>query len=234
MPVYDRSSAVDIKIIDQWDNGFGWLAHPEEEGKRASHAVTGEDGIWVIDPVDAPGLDGHLAELGEVTGVAVLCSYHTRDAERIATRHDVPVYIPRWMDRVANRVDAPISRYDTAFGNSEFEIYRFEPLSLWQEAIVYYEADGTLIVPDLIGSGPGYTVGNERIGFVLSNRLLPPRDRLGDLDPERILLGHGEGVLEDAGAALDTALSGARKRFPRALVTQLGTNLRLLIAAMND
>ncbi|MFB6297218.1 MAG: hypothetical protein ABEH56_01725, partial [Salinirussus sp.] len=76
--------------------------------------------------------------------------------------------------------------------------------------------------------------GNERVGLVLSHRLFPPRDRLGDLDPERILFGHGEGVFADAGAALDTALSGARKRFPRALVTQLGTNLRLLIAAMNE
>lgn len=234
MSVYDRSSATDIQIIDRWDNGFGWLAHPEEEGRRAGHAMSGEDGVWVIDPVDAPGLDGLLEELGEVTGVTVLCSYHTRDADIIANRHDVPVYIPRWMNRVAERVDAPIEQYDAAFGNSGFEIYRFEPLSLWQEAIVYREADGTLIVPDLIGSSSGYTVGNERVGLVLSHRLFPPRDRLGDLKPERILFGHGEGVLEDAGTALDNALSGARKRFPRALVTQLGTNLRLLIAAMKD
>ena len=46
--------------------------------------------------------------------------------------------------------------------------------------------------------------------------------------------GHAEGIFEDVETALDTALSGARKRFPRALVTQLGTNLRLLFAAMRD
>lgn len=234
MAAYNRSSATDIHIIDRWDNGFGWLAHPDEEGKRASHAISGEDGVWVIDPVDAPGLDGYLEELGEVIGVTVLCSYHTRDAGSIANRHDVPVHIPRWMNRVAERVDAPIKRYDTTFGKSGFEIYRFEPLSLWQEAIVYRESDGTLIVPDMIGSGPGYTVGKERVGLVLSHRLFPPKDQLGNLEPERIFFGHGEGVLENAATALDTALSGARKRFPRALATQLGTNLRLLIAAMKN
>jgi hypothetical protein len=234
VPVYDRSSATEMQMIDRWDGGFGWLAHPEEEGRRASHAVRADDGVWVIDPVDAPGVDGRLEELGEVAGVAVLCSHHARDAETVANRHDVPVYVPRWMDRVTERVHAPIEEYDTALGDSGFEVYRFEPLSLWQEAIAYREADGTLVVPDLLASGPGYTVGSERVGVVLSHRLFPPRGALGDLNPERILFGHGEGVFEDASEALDDALEGARKRFPRALVTQLGTNLRLFGAAMNN
>ncbi|MDZ5810787.1 hypothetical protein U4E84_05420 [Halorubrum sp. AD140] len=234
MPVYDRSSASDVKVIDRWDDGFGWLAHPEEEGKRASHAVKADDGVWVIDPVDAPNIDELLDELGDVTGVAVLCSHHARDAGTVANRYGVPVYVPRWMNRVGERVDAPIEQYDSEFGDSGFEVYRFEPLSLWQEAIAYREADGTLIIPDLLASGPGYTVGSERVGVVLSHRLFPPRATLGDLEPERILFGHGEGVFVDATAALDTALSGARKRFLPALVTQLGTNLRLFIAAMND
>lgn len=234
MSVYDRSSATDFRIIDRWANGFGWIAHPTEEGLRASHAIKAEDGVWVIDPIDAPGIDGPLEELGKVVGVTVLCSYHARDAGTIANRHNVPVYLPRWMNRVAERVDAPIERYQTTFGDSGFEISRFDPLSLWQEAIAYREADGTLVIPDLLGSGPGYTVGSERVGVVLSHRLFPPTDALGDLEPERILFGHGEGILEDACEALDSALSGARRRFPRALITELGTNLRLLIGTMND
>jgi hypothetical protein len=224
MPAYERSSPDSYREIDHWDDGVGWLAHPDEEGRRASHAIRAEDGVWVIDPVDAPGIDGLLEELGEVAGVAVLCSHHARDAETVANRHDVPVYVPRWMDRVAERVHAPIEEYDTAFGGSGFEVYRFEPLSLWQEAIAYREADGTLVVPDLLASAPGYTVGSERVGVVLSHRLFPPRGTLGDLDPERILFGHGEGVFKDASEALDNALAGARKRFPRALVTQVGSH----------
>ena len=234
MPAYERSSANAIRIIDRWDDGFGWVAHPDETGQRASHAINGDDGVWVVDPVDAPGLDDHLAELGEVGGVAVLCSYHARDAEAVANRHDVSVHIPRWMNRIPEQVDAQIERYDTRLGESGFEIYRYEPLRLWQEAVAYRDTDGTLIIPDLLGSGPGYTVGDERVGVVLSHRLVPPRETLGDLTPERILFGHGEGVFADAGTALDTALSGARKRFPQALLTQFGTNLRLFAAAITD
>ncbi|TQQ81342.1 hypothetical protein EGH24_09500 [Halonotius terrestris] len=234
MPAYERTAASDLQLIDRWDDGFGWLSHPEETGQRASHAIRADDGVWVIDPVDAPGLDTHLEELGEVVGVAVFCSYHARDAEAIANRHDVPVYVPRWMDRIPEQVDAPIEQYDSVLGDSGFEIYRYEPLAQWQEAVAYRERDGTLVVPDLLGSSPGYTVGDERVGVVLSHRLFPPSETLGDLDPERILFGHGEGVFEDASAALETALSGARKRFPRALVTQFGTNLRLFAAAITD
>jgi hypothetical protein len=234
MPVYDRSPATDIEILHQWDGGCSWIAHPDEEGARASHAVAADDGVWVIDPVDAPDLDALLNELDEVAGVAVLCSHHARDAGAIATRHDVAVHIPHWMDRVADRVAAPIERYETTVGDSGFEITRVEPLSMWQEAIAYREADGTLIVPDLLGTGPGYTVGDERLGVVLSHRLFPPRETLGGLEPDRILFGHGEGVFDDASSALADALAGARKRFPRAIVTEFGTNVRLLTAAMND
>lgn len=84
------------------------------------------------------------------------------------------------------------------------------------------------------GLEPGYTVGDERLGVMLSHRLFPPRETLGGLEPDRILLGHGGGVFDDASSALADSLAGARKRFPRALVTQLGTNVRLLTAAVND
>lgn len=233
MPVYERSPATDIEI-HRWNGGCSWLAHPDEEGARASHAVTADDGVWVIDPVDAPGLDALLDDLDEVAGVAVLCSHHARDAGAIANRHDVAVHIPQWMDRVADRVDAPIERYESTFGESGFRITCVEPFSMWQEAIAHREADGTLIIPDLLGTGPGYTVAGERLGVVLSHRLFPPRETLGGLEPDRILLGHGGGVFDDASSALADALVGARKRFPRALVTQLGASIRLLTAAMND
>lgn len=234
MPVYERSPATDIEVLHRWDGGCSWLAHPNEEGARASHAVTADDGVWVIDPVDAPGMDAVLDDLGEVVGVAVLCSHHARDAGTIANRYDVSVHVPQWMERVADRVDARIERYESTFGESGFRITRIEPLSMWQEAIAYRESDGTLMIPDLLGTGPGYTVAGERLGVVLSHRLWPPRKTLSGLEPDRILLGHGEGVFDDASLALADALAGARKRFPRAIVTQFRTNIRLLTAAIND
>lgn len=210
------------------------MAHPNEDGERASHALKGNDGVWVIDPVDAPGVDELLNEFGDVAGVVVLSSHHARDAGTIAARHDVAVHIPRWMDRVTARVDAPIEHEETVLDDLGFDITRVEPLSLYQGAIAYRETDGTLIVPDLLSSGSAYPVSDERIGVMLGVRSFPPRSTFDGLEPERILFGHGEGVFEDATAALNDALDGARKRYPQALVGNLGTNLRLFIASMKD
>jgi hypothetical protein len=234
MPVYDRSPATELREIDRWSEGVGWLAHPTEDGKRASHAIKGDDGVWVIDPVDAPGIDALLDELGDVTGVAVLSSHHARDADTIATRHDVAVHIPRWMDRIAERVDAPIEREDGILESLGFDVTRVNPLSIYRGAIAYRDTDGTLIVPDLLSSGSAYPVGDERIGVMLGIRPFPPRSVFRGFEPERILFGHGEGVFENATAALNDALDGSRKRFPLALVRNFGMNLRLLKAAMLD
>lgn len=54
MPMYDRSQSDGFQVIDEWGTGVGWLAHPNEDGQRVSHAVVGDDGIWVFDPLDAP------------------------------------------------------------------------------------------------------------------------------------------------------------------------------------
>lgn len=231
MPAYDRSPSTTYREIDRWDDGVGWLAHPEEEGRRASHAVRGEDGVWVIDPVDTSGLDALLAEFGDVAGVAVLSDYHARDADVIATRHGVAVHVPRFLDRVPERIDAPIERVDGTLGESGIVIHRCRPVPGYQEAVAYRETDGTLYVPELLGTAPGYRVGTERVGVFLSHRLVPPRETLGELEPNRLLFGHGEGVFENPSTALQDALAGSRKRFPRAVVSHLGTNLRLVVSA---
>jgi hypothetical protein len=44
-------------------------------------------------------------------------------------------------------------------------------------------------------------------------RAVPPRSAL-DLAPRRVLTGHGPPVLDGATAALDDALTGARRRAP--------------------
>ena len=234
MTTYERGRSTGFKEIDRWSGGVGWIAYPEEEGKRASHTIVGEDGVWIIDPLDAPGIDELIAEYGDVKGVAVLSSYHSRDADQIANRHEVSVHIPQWMNRVPERVDAPIKRETEVLGGAGFETFHVEPLSMYQGAIAYREEDGTLIVPDLLSSGSSYPVGDERIGLMLGVRPFPPRDLFEGIEPERILFGHGEGVFQDAGEALDAALTGARKRFPRALAENLRTNIRLFMAAMKD
>ncbi|WP_423744157.1 hypothetical protein V5735_14470 (plasmid) [Haladaptatus sp. SPP-AMP-3] len=128
MPMYERGDADGIRVIDRWEDGIDWLAHPGEDGHRASHAVRGPDGdVWLFDPLNAPGVDELVAELGEVAGVAVFSNWHARDADSFARRHDVTVHLPRWMDRIAERVDAPVQRYGHEVGSSGFHVRRCSP-----------------------------------------------------------------------------------------------------------
>jgi hypothetical protein len=234
MPAYERGEATGVRVIDRWEGGVGWLAHPDEAGERASHALRADDGVWVVDPVDAPGVDDLLAEYGDVAGVAVLSSHHARDAGALATRHDVAVHVPAWVDRVAERVDAPVERFDDRLGTTGFAFTPVAPLGLYRGAVAYRERDGTLYVPDLLSSGSAYPVDGERVGLLLGLRPFPPRDVFAGMDPERLLFGHGAGIFEGAGGALDEALDGARVRLPRALVRNLGTNLRLFASTARD
>jgi hypothetical protein len=233
MSMYARSESIECRPIDRFDGGVGWLAHPEEGGQRASHAIRGDDGVWLIDPLDAPGVDDLLAEVGEVAGVAVLSAYHARDADIFAERYGV-VHVPRWMDRAAERIDAPVERFAWSLGDSGFAVQRYAPFPGWQEAIAYRESDRTLYVPDSLGTASLFTVGTERLGVYLLCRPFPPRSLLCDLEPERILVGHGEGIFEDATTALSDALDGARQRFPKALLASGWTQLRAGVAALGD
>jgi len=230
VPTYDRSEPTALRSIDLWDDGVGWIAHPEEDGRRASHAVRADDGgVWVFDPLDAPGVDELLADLGPVRGVVVCAGYHARDAEAVARRHDAPVYAHRSLGRVEEQVDVPIERFDDRLG--AFEATPLRPLYAWRETALYRERDGTLYVPDFLSSHPTFTAGDERVGMPSLSRLRPPTDHFGSLAPDRILFGHGEGILEDATSALDETLSGARRQFPRALVGLPG-ELRAMLGAV--
>jgi len=45
-----------------------------------------------------------------------LFEFHARDADVFAERYDVPVYLPTWMDRVAEKVEARMERYSSRPG----------------------------------------------------------------------------------------------------------------------
>ena len=206
------------------------MAHPEEEGGRSSHALRTDDGVWIIDPLDAPNVAERIASLGDVTGVAVLSCYHARDAERFARRHDVPVFVPTWMGRVGDLIDAPIERY-TFSPSPEFRVLPCRPFPAWQEAFWYHEPTETLVVPDSLGTIESFRVGDERLGLELFRRLQPPT-QLSGLDPERILVGHGPGLTTEAGSALREALDGARWTFPAAARENGVQSVRSILTAL--
>jgi hypothetical protein len=230
VPTYNRGSATELREVDRWDGGVGWVAHPGEGGGRVSHAVDAADGgVWVLDPLDAPGVDDLLADRGAVRGVVVGSEYHARDAGAVARRHDVAVHVHRSLDRAADRVDAPVERFAGRLG--EFDPIRLHPLFAWRETALYRPDDGTLYVPDFLSSHPKFRAGGERIGMPSLSRVTAPPDRLVGLDPARVLFGHGEGVFEDAAGALSASLTGARRRFPRAL-SNAPAELRAILGAL--
>ncbi|ELZ39429.1 hypothetical protein C472_03923 [Halorubrum tebenquichense DSM 14210] len=208
--------------IDRYDGGVGWIAYPDETMERASHAFavhneeSDEDDVWVVDPVDAPGVDDLLGELGTVAGVVIGLDRHVRDSDTLAARHDVPVYVPEWMTGVVEDLDpeVEVERFGSRLADTGFEAVRIRDSSVppWQEVGLF---DGeTLIVPESVGTGSYFRGDRERLGVHPMLRLTPPTSALSGLNPERVLVGHGVGVHERAAVALEDALSNSRSKAP--------------------
>ncbi len=98
--------------------------------RRTSHAVESDGGLWLIDPVDTSELDDLLSKYADPEGVVVLMDRHERDSEAIAARHDVPVYVPEWMDGVAEGIDATVERLGECL--AAFDSLRLVDNPLWR------------------------------------------------------------------------------------------------------
>lgn len=232
MSIFEREDSDGARVTVEYDGGLSWIAHPDEEGKRSSHAISTADGVWLIDPLDAPNVEERIAPLGDVAGVAVLSCWHARDAGLFARRHDVPVYIPEWLSRVESLVDPPVERY-TFSPAAEFRVLPCRPFPNWEEAFWYHSPSETLIVPESLGTIETFCVGDERIGLELFRRLQPPTELAG-LDPKRILVGHGPGITDHSGSALREAIDSARWTFPAALLENGAESVRSILAAMRS
>jgi hypothetical protein len=218
--------ATDARRIDRWDGGFGWIAHAEEEMQRASHALATDEGVWLIDPVDTPDLDDWLAEFGEVAGVVCLLERHTRDAAEVASRYDVPVYLPEPLSSARREIDAPVELFDEALPGTGYRTITLLDTPLWTEVALYDDGSATLVVPESLGTAPFFRAPGERLGVHPARRFVPPTPLRGFV-PERVLVGHGEGITEDAPDALRTALSGSRRNAPKLYTTTLRNYLPL-------
>ena len=203
-------AASEWEAIDDGGDGVGWLAYPDETMQRASHALTVDGAVWLVDPVDVPGLDDLLDERGEVAGVVTLLDRHKRDGAAIANRHEVPVYLPEPLAGVADDLDAPTETFSGLLPGTDYAAITVVDNPFWTEVALF---DGsTLVVPESVGTSSYFLAGDERLGVHPMRRLTPPRGSLGGLDPDRIRVGHGRGVDVDPAAALDDALRGSRKR----------------------
>jgi hypothetical protein len=198
-----------VRIVDEFEHGFGWMA--EELLRRTSHAVLAGGRVWVTDPVDGEGIDERIRALGELAGVVQLLDRHERDCAAVAGKLDVPLHVTPF----AGVLGAP------------FDVLPIVRRKSWQEVAVWFPQERTLVCADALGSVGYFRAASEPFGVHPLLRLLPPKRALGGLDPHHLLFGHGAGYHgEDGGVALREALRTSRRRLPAALVRALRSGLR--------
>jgi hypothetical protein len=200
---------VKIDFCDETDFGFGWIAAAPPRLQRASHALVAEGRVWLVDPVDWPGVEERVRGLGEPAGVLQLLDRHPRDCAVLAERLGVP-------HRRLPFAGVP---------DSPFEALKVVNAPGWREVALWWEAERVLVCTEALGTVPYFRAPDEQLGVHPFLRLYQPRalrDMARGLTPRHVLVGHGEGIHgEDAAPALRRAVLGARRASPRWLRKQL-------------
>ena len=194
---------VEWRWLDEWEGGFGW--HTAERIPRTAHALLAGGRAWVIDPVDVGGLDERVRALGEPAGVLQLLDRHNRDCAAVAARLAVP-HLRAW----------------EGLGEAPFEAVPVRDGRFWREAALWEPQARTLVCADALGTLDYFRAPGERLGWHPLVRPFPPRT-FAPLAPERVLVGHGDGVFEGATAALQEAVAHGRRRLPAAWLAALRT-----------
>jgi hypothetical protein len=183
-------------FVDELDGAFGWIA--DERLRRASHALAVDGRIWLIDPLDASGVEERIRDLGEPAGVIQLLDRHDRDSAELASRLGVPLHV------------VPRSLPEAPFSFLPVSSWRF-----WREVALWWPERRILVCADALGTIPYFRAGAEPIGVHPFLRPFPPRALRG-LAPLHVLVGHGRGRHgEGAAAEVDDAIAHARRRIPR-------------------
>jgi hypothetical protein len=200
---------VKIMLCDQTAFGFGWIAAEPERLQRASHALAAEGGVWLVDPVEGPGVVERVRALGKPAGVLQLVDRHPRDCAAIARRLGVPHH------------RLPFQRVP----GSPFEVRKVLDVPGWREVGLWWEPERVLVCMEALGTVSYFRAPDEALGVHPFLRLYQPkalRDMAGCLAPGHVLVGHGEGIHGDGAApALARAVRGARRATPRWLRHQL-------------
>lgn len=185
-----------IRFIDESELGFGWIESARV--RRTSHALAADGRVWLIDPIEAEGVDERIGALGEPAGVIQLLDRHARDCDAFAARFGVPLHV------------TPASLPGTPFDLRSVCNNRW-----WREVALWWPEQGVLVCADALGTIPFFRAGAEAVGVHPMLRLFPPRSLRG-LGVEHLRVGHGEGLSgERTAAAVDDALRYSRRRIPR-------------------
>lgn len=198
-----------ISTCDETPFGFGWIASEPPHLERASHALRADGRVWLVDPVDGPGVEPLVQALGEPAGVVQLVDRHARDCAVLAERFGVPHHL------------VPFD----GIPGSPFEVTRVLDLPGWREAALWWRDERALVCTEALGTARYFLAPGERIGVHPFLRLYQPRavrDMARGLTPRHVLVGHGKGIHgDDVPLALADAVRGARRRTPRWLRHQI-------------
>ena len=176
-------------------DGFGWIV--DEAMTRTSHVLAAEGRVWLVDPLDWPEAIDRARRLGAPAGVIQLLDRHERDCAALASRLGVTHLV------------AP----DDVRG-SPFELVPIVRHRWWRESALWWPGTRTLVTADALATNRFYTAGKAPLAVHVLLRLTPPRE-LGRLDPKRVLVGHGEGLLgPEAADAVREALRTSRRGLP--------------------
>jgi hypothetical protein len=189
----------EVEAVDEFDGGFGWILR-NELMQRCSHALVADGRVWVIDPVDAAGVEERVRAAGEPAGVLQLLDRHNRDCAELARRLEVPHHV------VPRASIAP------------FEFLPIRSSRRWREVALWWPDKRVLVCADALGTAAYFCAGGEPLGVHPLLRLRPPRL---DVQPAAILCGHGPGVFAAADSALREALSTSRRRIPKQIASAI-------------
>ena len=179
--------------------GFGWVA--DEAMTRTSHALASDGKVWLVDPLDWPDAIERALALGDLAGVVQLLDRHRRDCAALAERLGVPLVV------------AP-----DELPGSPFTCLPIMRRKRWRESALWWPAERTLVTADALGTNRFYTGGKALLAVHILLRLKPPQ-AFHELNPERVLTGHGEGIHgPGASEALREALRTSRRGLPGALL----------------
>jgi hypothetical protein len=188
--------------------GLEWIAPDPPLLERASHALVAGGRVWLVDPVDVPGVEERVRGLGEAAAVLQLVDRHPRDCAALA-----------------GRLGVPYLRLPFAVPGSPFAFVPILDVPGWREVALWWPARSVVVCAEALGTGTYFRAPGERLAVHPLLRLRPPRGLRAlaeTLAPEHVLVGHGDGVHgPEAAAALSDAVRGARRRGPSWLRHQL-------------
>ncbi|HEY7560535.1 MAG TPA: hypothetical protein VH650_00025 [Gaiellaceae bacterium] len=194
--------------------GVSWIASEPPLLERASHALAAGGRVWLVDPVDAPGVEERVRGLGAPAGVIQLVDRHPRDCAALARRLGVP------------QLRLPFA----GVPGSPFAAVPILDVPGWREVALWWPAPNVVVCGEALGTAPYFTAAGERLGVHPVLRIHPPRGLRAlaeTLAPEHVLVGHGDAVHgPEAAPALADALRGARRRGPSWLGHQLSGRQR--------